>query len=163
MDTLAALAFGGEPALASYMAEQPKRRGAPIVRKKMLRRIVASGSIMTVIGLAFFQSPWVDSLFRDAPNHIYTYTGFFGAFIFMALANAFNVRTDSLNVLQNIQQNKAFLQVMVLIVVVQIGMTYLGGGLLRTAPLQLQEWLVLVLCAGVAWAAGIVVKLLEGI
>ena len=81
----------------------------------------------------------------------------------MALANAFNVRTDSLNVLQNIQQNKAFLQVMVLIVVVQIGMTYLGGGLLRTAPLQLQEWLVLVLCAGVAWAAGIVVKLLEGI
>lgn len=163
MDTLAALAFGGEPALASYMAEQPKRRGAPIVSKKMLRRIVASGSIMTVIGLAFFQSPWVDSLFRDAPNHIYTYTGFFSAFIFMALANAFNVRTDSLNVLQNIQQNKAFLQVMVLIVVVQIGMTYLGGGLLRTAPLQLQEWLVLVLCAGVAWAAGIVVKLLEGI
>ena len=39
MDTLAALAFGGEPALASYMQEQPKQRGAAIVSTNMLRTI----------------------------------------------------------------------------------------------------------------------------
>lgn len=34
MDTLAALAFGGEPALEKYLREKPKDRSAPIVSKK---------------------------------------------------------------------------------------------------------------------------------
>ena len=149
MDTLAALAFGGEPALASYMQEQPKQRGAAIVSTNMLRQIILFGSVMTLIGLAFFTSSWVDGLFRNAPDHIYTYTGFFSAFICMAVANAFNVRSKSINVLQNMQANPAFIQVMLLIVAGAGGMTYFGGQLLRTAPLSAQEWLVV---AGVAVA-----------
>ena len=39
MDTLAALAFGGEPALEKYLREKPKDRSAPIVSKKMLSTI----------------------------------------------------------------------------------------------------------------------------
>lgn len=159
MDTLAALAFGGEPALASYMAEQPKQRSAPIVSKKMLRQIIFSGSLMTLIGLAFFESSWVDSLFRNAPDHIYTYTGFFSAFIMMAVANAFNVRTGDVHIFKNLGQNKAFVQVMGLIVAVQLAMTYLGGSVLRTTPLQLQEWLVVVVCAGITLVTGLLFKL----
>lgn len=159
MDTLAALAFGGEPALASYMAEQTKQRSAPIVSKKMLRQIIFSGSLMTLIGLAFFESSWVDSLFRNAPDHIYTYTGFFSAFIMMAVANAFNVRTGDVHIFKNLGQNEAFVQVMALIVVVQLAMTYLGGSLLRTTPLQWQEWLVVAVCAGITLVAGLLFKL----
>ena len=159
MDTLAALAFGGEPALDAYMQEQPKRRNAYIISKRMLQEIILGGSVMTVLGLAFFKSSWVDGLFRNAPDHIYTYTGFFSAFICMAVANAFNVRAEGVNVLKNLQQNPAFLQVMLVIVAVQVGMTYLGGSLLRTAPLQGQEWLVVVACACVMLLGGTLYKL----
>lgn len=161
MDTLAALAFGGEPALASYMQEQPKQRGAAIVSTNMLRQIILFGSVMTLIGLAFFTSSWVDGLFRNAPDHIYTYTGFFSAFICMAVANAFNVRSKSLNVLQNMQANPAFIQVMLLIVAVQVGMTYFGGQLLLTAPLSAQEWLVVAGAAVAMLGVGSLAKLLS--
>ena len=147
MDTLAALAFGGEPALAKYLSEEPKRRSAPIVSKKMLTSVVIAGTYMTLIGIAFYKSAWIDSLFRDAPNHIYTYTGFFCAYIFMAVANAFNVRTDGLNLLENIGRNKGFLQVMTLIVAIQVLLTFVGGRLLRTTPLNASEWGVAVLVA----------------
>lgn len=161
MDTLAALAFGGEPALASYMREVPKRRNEAIVNKSMLRDILLCGSIMTLLGLAFFESSWVDSLFRNSSDHIYTYTGYFSAFIMMAVGNAFNVRTKSINVLQNIQANPAFLQVMCLIVVVQIGMTYFGGSLLRTAPLKAEEWLVVSICGCWMLVVGTMDKLIS--
>lgn len=161
MDTLAALAFGGEPALASYMQEQSKQRGAAIVSTSMLRQIVLFGSVMTLICLAFFTSSWVDGLFRNAPDHIYTYTGFFSAFICMAVANAFNVRSKSINVLQNMQANPAFIQVMLLILAVQVGMTYFGGQLLRTAPLSAQEWLVVAGAAVAMLGVGSLAKLLS--
>lgn len=161
MDTLAALAFGGEPALASYMQEQPKQRGAAIVSTNMLRQIILFGSVITLIGLTFFTSSWVDGLFRNAPDHIYTYTGFFSAFICMAVANAFNVRSKSINVLQNMQANPAFIQVMLLIVAVQVGMTYFGGQLLRTAPLSAQEWLVVAGAAVAMLGVGSLAKLLS--
>lgn len=147
MDTLAALAFGGEPALEKYLAEKPKRRSAPIVSKKMLQSVVLSGLYITIVGLAFYKSAWVDHLFRDAPDHIYTYTGFFCTYIFMAVANGFNVRADRLNLLENINLNKGFLQVMALIIVIQVAMTYLGGRVLRTAPLTASEWGVVILFA----------------
>ena len=145
MDTLAALAFGGEPALAQYLREAPKRRSAPLVSKKMLTSVIVSGLYMTIVGIAFYKSAWVDHLFRDADNHIYTYTGFFCAYIFMAVANGFNVRTDGLNLLKNISLNKGFLQVMALIVAIQVLLTFVGGRVLRTTPLNAHEWGVVVL------------------
>lgn len=45
MDTLAALAFGGEPALEKYLREKPKDRSAPIVSQKMLTTISMGASI----------------------------------------------------------------------------------------------------------------------
>ena len=161
MDTLAALAFGGEPALACYMQEQPKRRSAPIVNQGMLRDILLCGSVMTLLGLTFFTSSWVEAQFRQTPDHIYTYTGYFSAFIFMAVANAFRVRSQSVNLLANIQANPAFLQVMLLIVVVQVAMTYFGGSLLRTAPLNSHEWMLVTLYGALLLAFGVFDKLIS--
>lgn len=89
MDTLAALAFGGEPALEKYLREKPKDRSAPIVSKKMLSTITMGGVYMTFIAILFYKSSYVDHLFRNAPDHIYTYTGFFCTYIFMAVAQRF--------------------------------------------------------------------------
>ena len=162
MDTLAALAFGGEPALEKYLLEAPKRRSAPIVSKSMLQSVVLGGLYITAVGLAFYKSAWVDHLFRDAANHIYTYTGFFCTYIFMAVANGFNVRTKGLNLLENISLNKGFVQVMALIVVIQVAMTYLGGRVLRTAPLNASEWGVVVLFALSMLIVDLLRKLLSG-
>lgn len=145
MDTLAALAFGGEPALDKYLQELPKRRSAPIVSRKMLTGIALGGIYMTLVAIAFYKSAWVDHLFRDAADHIYTYTGFFCTYIFMAVANGFNVRVAGLNLLENIGKNKGFLEVMGLIIVIQVALTYIGGRILRTTPLNAAEWLVVVL------------------
>lgn len=145
MDTLAALAFGGEPALEKYLREKPKDRSAPIVSKKMLSTITMGGVYMTFIAILFYKSSYVDHLFRNAPDHIYTYTGFFCTYIFMAVANGFNVRVSGLNLLEHIDKNKGFLNVMALIVAIQMLLTYVGGRILRTTPLNLHEWSVVVL------------------
>lgn len=162
MDTLAALAFGGEPALAQYLEEEPKRRSAPIVSRKMLLSVVIGGLYMTLVGIAFYKSAWVDHLFRDAANHIYTYTGFFCTYIFMAVANGFNVRVEGLNPLKNISLNKAFLQVMALIIAIQVLLTYVGGRVLRTTPLNAGEWSVVVLFSLSMLLVGVLGKLLMG-
>ena len=147
MDTLAALAFGGEPALERYMQEKPKRRSAPLVSKGMASTILLSGLWMTLVAIAFYKSAWVDSLFRDAPDHIYTYTGFFCAYIFMAVANGFNVRAEGMNLLDHISGNMGFVQVMGGILLIQFLLTLFGGKLLRMAPLNGQEWSFILLCA----------------
>ena len=145
MDTLAALAFGGEPALEKYLREKPKDRSAPIVSKKMLSTITMGGVYMTFIAILFYKSSYIDHLFRNAPDHIYTYTGFFCTYIFMAVANGFNVRVSGLNLLEHIDKNKGFLNVMALIVAIQVLLTYVGGRILRTTPLNLHEWSVVIL------------------
>ncbi|MGI6262734.1 MAG: calcium-translocating P-type ATPase, PMCA-type [Succiniclasticum sp.] len=144
MDTLAALAFGGEPALDRYLDEAPKQRSAPLVSKSMLQALTASGLWMTAMAVLFFKWPVIDHLFRSAPNHIYTYTGFFCVYIFMAVVNAFNVRAEGLNLLDHITKNPAFLYVMGLIVVIQVALTFVGGRVLRTAPLNGKEWCVVI-------------------
>jgi hypothetical protein len=53
----------------------------------------------------------------------------------MAVANGFNVRVAGLNLLDHLGKNKAFINVMLLIVAIQVLMTYIGGRVLRTAPL----------------------------
>ncbi|MBQ3541331.1 MAG: calcium-translocating P-type ATPase, PMCA-type [Phascolarctobacterium sp.] len=144
MDTLAAIAFGGEPALEKYLAETPKDRSAPIVSKKMLTTIVLGGAYMTLVAIFFYKSSFIAEMFRSAPNNIYIYTGFFCTYIFMAVANGFNVRVSGVNLLENLRLNKGFIDVMTLIVAIQIALTFVGGRILRTAPLNLEEWLVVI-------------------
>lgn len=144
MDTLAALAFGGEPALEQYLAEPPKKRSAPIVSKKMLASIISSGLYITVLALAFFKCPFITERFRAGIDDIYLYTGFFCTYILLAVANGFNVRVDNWRLWEHLQLNKGFIQVMALIVCVQIVLTYVGGRILRTAPLSMEEWLTVI-------------------
>lgn len=111
MDTLAAIAFGGEPALEKFLDEEPKKRTAPIVNKQMLTHILVAGCVI----LAVF------AYFVPAARHIYFSNGiFFTVFILMAVANAFVVRANGWNLLEGLSQNKGFLAVMALIVAVQL-------------------------------------------
>jgi magnesium-transporting ATPase (P-type) len=143
MDTLAALAFGGEPALARYMEEQPKRRDEKIINGYMYSAIGFGAVWCFAMGLVFLLTEFSHQHFRigETDSNMYLMTGYFAFFIFMAVFNAFNARTDRMNLFDNIGGNTGFLEVMGLIVVVQVAMTYFGGVILRCFGLTVNEWL----------------------
>lgn len=141
MDTLAAIAFGSEPALEGYLKEEPKRRDSELVTNSMLAKIIIASGYMTLISVLFFKSALFTSLFRTSACEVCLYTGFFCSFVLMAVANAFNVRREDDNSMASLAHNPSFLVIMVGIVCVQIVLTYIGGEVLRTVPLNLTEWL----------------------
>ena len=160
MDTLAAMAFGGEPALRRYLQEKPKRRDEDIIDKKMWSAIIVGGLYICVLSMIFFALPQIASAFRTGENHIYFYTGYFTFFIFICIFNAFNARTDGVDLLENISINKQFLWIIGMICVVQVAMTYLGGIMLRTAGLNIKEWFVVLALAITIIPVDLVRKLL---
>jgi calcium-translocating P-type ATPase len=142
MDTLAALAFGGEPALESYMNQKPIRRDEAIVSPYMWTSILTGGISVAMCSIYFLMSDDIKELFvRDGkPNYEVFLSAFFGFYIFITTINAFNVRTKKFNLSDNITGNRGFFGVITVIFVVQMIFTYLGGNVLRTVPLTLEEW-----------------------
>ena len=147
MDTLAALAFGGEPALKRYMKEQSKRRDEAIVSKYMWTQIITDSLWIFLLSMGMLVLHEADSFFRDDPSNKYLLTGYFAFFIFISVFNAFNTRTEQLNLFDNIKGNHGFLKILSLIVVVQICMTYFGGNILRCYGLTATEWLFILVLA----------------
>ena len=145
MDTLAALAFGGEPALQRYMKENPISRRESIVTKQMLSSIGLIGIYICVICLTIVLNNNLNSLFNNAHNYIETVV--FAFFIFAIIFNSFNARAEGINLFEHIVENRRFLTVMTFVAIIQVIMIYIGGELLRTVPLELKSWLIIVLLA----------------
>mmetsp|Transcript_25271 Transcript_25271/g.60832 ORF Transcript_25271/g.60832 Transcript_25271/m.60832 type:complete len:1011 (-) Transcript_25271:196-3228(-) len=169
MDTLAALAFGGEPADASFLMEPPLPRDQPIISGRMCRSIFSNGFYIACCSVAFLMWDQIQGMFdRNIEESLAPVdldeldfketakvedvrelkiqggpvflTAFFSFFIFICTFNAFNVRTPSLSLGHNITKNRGFLIVIGLIFVLQISFCQYGGSLLRTVPLSLREW-----------------------
>ncbi len=147
MDTLAALAFGGEPALRRYMNELPKRRDEKIVSSDMWSAILMGGIFVSSLSIFFLTSDWIADFFRfgpDGSHDMYLYTGFFSFFVFISILNGLNARTETMNLFEHITQNMGFVKVMSSILAIQVIMTYLGGVILRTHGLVFKEWLLII-------------------
>ncbi len=147
MDTLGGLAFAGEAPLASYMEEPPKRRDEPILNRYMVGEIAYLGTFTVGLCLLFLKHPAIVSQFRPAGDDIYLLTAFFALFIFASVFNCFNARTDRLKILAGLSKNRAFLGIMAAVLAVQLLFVYLGGSVLRTAPLTARELAVTSLLA----------------
>lgn len=169
MDTLAALAFGGEPALSRFMKEKPKKRTEHIISKNMMSEIIVGAGwtfILSVVmlllgeeivdanGVAMLESwGWLRSGSINGDAHIYLTTAYFAFFIFIAVFNGFNARTEKLNLFDNLSRNKGFLMVFGIIAAVQIAMTYIGlavpavGEILGCHGLNGAEWLLVLVMA----------------
>lgn len=144
MDTLAALAFGGEPALERFMKEKPKKRDESIISKEMWSSILTGSLWIFVLSMFMLLSHIARVWFRPAEASNYLLTGYFAFFIFSAVFNAFNARTEKLNLFDNINLNRGFLRIIILIAIVQVIITYFGGAVVRCYPLNLREWLVVI-------------------
>ena len=143
MDTLAALAIGGEPALKETMNEEPVKRNENIVSKYMASSIIYGALYITIISIGFLVLPQAKELFlrNGVPSYEVFLSAFFNVFVFLIVFNAFNARTPKINIFSNIGKNKVFIQIMVLIAALQVTFTYLGGDILRTVALEPMEWL----------------------
>eukprot|EP01114_Cavostelium_apophysatum_P009207 TRINITY_DN2229_c0_g1_i1.p1 TRINITY_DN2229_c0_g1~~TRINITY_DN2229_c0_g1_i1.p1 ORF type:complete len:900 (-),score=272.79 TRINITY_DN2229_c0_g1_i1:60-2759(-) len=146
MDTLAALAFGGEPALKTTMTEKPIKRDAAIISPQMWSAILVNGTFIATLCIIALTSKQVRGLFvRDGiPSEPVFLTAFFAFFIFLTNFNSFNARTPNINVMHHVTENMGFVQVVALIFIVQVVFTYIGGPVLRTVALTLPEWLMII-------------------
>ena len=138
MDTLAGLAFAGEP-LPEYMHEKPKRREEPVINKYMMNQIVCTGLFTVVLCVLFLRLDFFKEVFGYDQNPIYFLTAFFALFIFSGVFNSFNARTHRLNLFSHLLKNPSFVIIMAAVMAVQILLIYYGGTLFRTAALTFEE------------------------
>ncbi len=130
MDSLGAIMLGNEPALEKYMSEKPRRRDESIVSRAMMAQILTMGLWLTVVSFVYLKTPFIAELFggwavdgagnvlNGVPNAQHL-TGYFVLFIVSALCNGFNVRDDGFGIFRGLDQNKGFLKVFFLIILVQ--------------------------------------------
>lgn len=147
MDTFAGLAFSFEPALESFMHEPPKRKDEPIVNSYMIGEVLFTGLYSAIICILFLKLPIVREFIRTGENYKYLMTAYFALFIFIGVFNAFNARSERINILANLKKNKVFIVIIAFILLVQVYLIYHGGEIFRTYGLTAKEFFIVLLLA----------------
>lgn len=146
MDTLAAMAFGGEPILDRYMKDQPAKRTDNILTAYIKSAIGTSaifitlGSILileNVAGITDFVTPA-----GCADPELYKKTFMFAFFIYAIIFNSLNTRSERFNLFEHIGENKNFVLVMGAIFILQTVMIEIGGEVFSTTMLDVKALLV---------------------
>lgn len=109
MDSLGALMLGKEPADQKYLTEPPRERDESIVSKNMFIQFVTMGLYLLLISIVWFKSGWFNGFFE---TEMQFKTGFFAMFMFSAILNGLNVRSDGFDIFNNIKENKSFITTM---------------------------------------------------
>ncbi|QOX63498.1 calcium-translocating P-type ATPase, PMCA-type [Anoxybacterium hadale] len=159
MDTLAGLAFAGEPPLEEYMEEPPKSREEPVLNGGMINQILFAGLFTITICMLFLSVGFVKAFYHYHLNPICFYSAFFTLFIFCGLFNSFNARTPRINLTAYLSRNPAFILIMSMIAVVQIVLIYFGGSMFRTGSLAMQELIFAICGAAVVIPADVLRKI----
>ena len=160
MDTFAGLAFSFEPSLPEYMEEKPKKKSEPIINKYMYSQIIWTGLYSAFLCILFLKLPFFSHLVRSNINNNYLMTAYFALFIFLGIFNAFNARTERINILANITKNKVFLLIFIFIFIAQTYIIYYGGTIFRTYGLTLFEFILVLFLASTILIIDFIRKLL---
>ena len=147
MDTLAAIAFGSEPALKEYMQELPVPRRESIITSSMMTQLLISAAYITVACLSIIFVEPVRSIFGNV-DVTYLKSALFATFMMAITFNGFNARTSHLNPFEHMGRNTNFLLVMLSIFLMQFVFVELGGEVLSVEPLSAQAWIT---CAAIAF------------
>ena len=166
MDSLGAIMLGNEPALEKYMREKPRRRDESIVSKAMMAQILTMGLWLTVVSFVYLKTPFIAELFggwaKDSAGNVLNgvpnaqhLTGYFVLFIVSALCNGFNVRDDGFGIFKGLDQNKGFLKVFFLIILVQFVIVNAAliplpvftwiGNMFSCSPFGIAGWAVVII------------------
>ena len=166
MDGLGAMMLGNEPAKEEYMAEAPRKRDESIVSKKMMGQILTMGIWLTVVSFIYLKVPFFVNLFANEEQHL---TGYFVLFIVAALFNGFNVRDDGFAIFSGLNENKDFIKVFLIIIIVQALLVNAAivplapfqwiGEMFSCVPFGIKGWIAVVLLACTMIPADMVRKL----
>lgn len=166
MDGLGAMMLGNEPAKEEYMAEAPRKRDESIVSKKMMGQILTMGIWLTVVSFIYLKVPFFVNLFANEEQHL---TGYFVLFIVAALFNGFNVRDDGFAIFSGLNENKDFIKVFLIIIIVQALLINAAivplapfqwiGEMFSCVPFGIKGWIAVVLLACTMIPADMVRKL----
>jgi calcium-translocating P-type ATPase len=138
MDTLAAFAFGCEPARDELMKNRPVPRSEGIVTKKMLAQIICGAAVITALVLVLLCRPF--GIGADIVRPESVKTAVFAMFMMAIAINAFCVRTPSLNIFYGLSQNKMFVVIMSGVFLFQYVVVTFGGKVLGCTSLSPAEW-----------------------
>lgn len=174
MDSLASIMFAGEPALEKYMRQKPRRRDESIISKPMALQIGVMGGWLTLLSILWFKLPVLGGVTpaEFAPNSFFAsffntegqfYTGYFCMFVFAFMVNAFNVRSDSINVFEHIKENTTFIKMWFLIMAVQVVLVSIGGivgDIFSCERFGLMGWGIVILMALTMYPVDVIRKLI---
>lgn len=147
MDTLAAIAFGQEPARESYMREKPVARTADILNKYLKSSILVGGVFITIVCLGILNNIFgVYNLIGSTELNVVR-TFMFATFIMTIIWNSLNARTESMNLFEHITENRNFILVMCAVAAIQVMIIQFGGKVFGTTPLTLENWVAVILIA----------------
>ncbi|MCR5806571.1 MAG: calcium-translocating P-type ATPase, PMCA-type [Oscillospiraceae bacterium] len=161
MDTLAAIAFGSEPALKEFMKDKPIPRSESIVTKGMLIEVIISGLYITACCLCIRFVPALNDIF-GGQDTTYLRAALFATFMMAITFNGFNARTDKLNPFENLGRNKNFLYVMGALLLIQFVFVTFGGNFLSVEPLNVVTWLVCLCMAFIVVPIDVIRKICMG-
>ena len=149
MDTFAALALATEPSYKEVMEKTPRKVSDFIVNKSMMWNIFGQGIVFLAVLLAL--------LFHykaDGVTDIHELSEFFTIFVMLQFWNMFNARTlgGIKSAFYRLKENRSFLFIVGIILVLQVVIVQFGGGFFRTAPLSLEKWaIILSATSAVLW------------
>ena len=151
MDTLAAMAFGGEPILNRYMNEKPALRKDNILTTYIKSAIGTSSVFITLGSILILENIGGITDFVTpagcADPELYEKTFMFAFFIYSIIFNSLNTRSERFNVFEHIEENKNFIIVMGVIFILQTIIIEIGGLVFSTTTLNAKALFVSMLLA----------------
>lgn len=146
MDTLAAIAFGSEPALKEYMKDKPIPRSESIVNIDMFCEIIFNSAYITLLCLAILFWKPLHDLFGTS-DITYLRSAVFATFMMAITFNGFNARSTHFNPVKGLSKNKNFIFVMLGILCLQYLFVTFGGKVLSVTQLAPKTWGICALLA----------------
>lgn len=150
MDGLGSMMLGSEPALPKYMTEKPRNREDSIIDKSMVGSVIIPAVWIIALGFVFLKVPFFTTRFDSV---LQMNTAFFAFFIWSALWNGFNVRSDRFAIFSRLAENPGFLKVLAIIAFVQALIINIGvldnpvcqtiSKMFSCIPFGFTEWLII--------------------
>lgn len=140
MDSLNSLSFGGEPPKAEYMTENPIKKGSGLFIRGAKKRIaISTVTFIVLYGILMF-SP-VSKLFT---TDVEAMTARFAMLCIMSVCNGFGIRTEHINLLNGLKNNKTFVYIAAGIVLGTIALCNVLGGLIQATAMNMSQWIAII-------------------
>lgn len=140
MDSLNSLSFGGEPPKTEYMTENPIKKGSGLFIRGAKKRItISTVTFIVLYGILMF-SP-VSKLFT---TDVEAMTARFAMLCIMSVCNGFGIRTEHINLLNGLKNNKTFVYIAAGIVLGTIALCNVLGGLIQASAMNMSQWIAII-------------------